>query len=232
MSNVVPDPGPDVCWSIDGTVAPTIADALFDPSPDTTASAVQALGPRGALWRTDEAASPAEPGIMGGVWSAIGSVFGDLYRAAAETAAQVYLSAIEFSIGDWEAELGLPDPCLFQPASFEGRKRAVQIKYRDRGGASPWYFLCLLSQVGVEATIEEPSNFECGVSECGGCDETSNIVLDVYWIITIQGLDAFYFHAGESVAGDRLSDWNAALDAECLIRARAPMHTIPVFRYV
>lgn len=224
--------GPEECPSLDPADAPPIQDALSDPSLEVMAPLVQALAPRGPAWRTDEVAQPGKASLMGGMWKTIAAMFADFYRDGFTTAAQAYPSAVEFGIGDWEIELGLPDRCLFDPSSFEGRKRAVQIKYRDRGGASPWYFICLLRSIGYEATIEEPQNFECGISECGGCDETSLLVLEVYWIIKLTGLDAFYFRTGESVAGDRLSDWNAAIDAECIIRARAPEHTVPIFNYI
>lgn len=220
-----------LCPDLPDGPAPAIDDALSDPAAEQLAPLVEALAPRGAAWRRDEAADPGKPGVMGGVWRLFAGVFADLYRAAFQAAKQTYPSTTGIGLVQWERELGLPDPCLFDESSEEARRKAVSLKYADRGGASPHYFICLIRRIGYEATIEEPSGFECSVSECLGCDETTDINLNVFWIITVSGLDLIYFRTSESVAGDRLLDWNAALDLECFIRARAPMHTVPIFHY-
>lgn len=188
--------------------------------------------PRGAAWRTDESADPAKPGIMGGVWMALGGFFADLRAAAWQNHVQIFTSSVDVSIDDWEQELGLPDPCLPVQSGLAARRAAVQAKDNDQGGFTPAYFICLARSVGYEIDISEPRNFEFGHSAFGDDDELSNVILQDFWVIHVGGSTVRQFEFGLSQFGvDRLTDFNTALSIECLIERQAPIFTIPVFNY-
>ena len=223
-TNTVCGPGP--------LGAPEIRDRESAPSAQDMAP-IPGQYPRGPAWRTDEVADASKPGTMGQVWTALGGYFAGLYAAAWSNHVQVFPSLLDVSLADWEAEYGLPDCCVSPTEEFAQRKAAVRLRYADQGGCSPAYFICLAAAAGYSIDIEEPTNFECGYSECGSLDYAasslplgfelgrsqcglddyaSNIELDDYWIIHVHGYPFTNFECGAGELGvTRLTDFSIAV---------------------
>lgn len=206
-------------------------DALSDPDAALIASTLYELLPRGAAWQTPDGAA-FEPqswlgGLMRGFAGALASLYARLFSISQESTA-VTLSA---SLEDWEADYGLPDPCLGGEQSIADRTQALLVKIRSRGTITPVDFVLLAALAGHDVTIEEPNPFECGVSDCGGADMTGDTLAYV-WIVHVRGSQLRHFEVSSSECGvDRLTDFALATSLECLFRAVAPAWTRPIFNY-
>lgn len=221
-----------VCPVIAGA-PPSIADAESSPTAATFLPQVQLLTPRGAAWGTDEAAISG-PTVMKGVWTAIAGTFATLWSAAFDAASQAFPSAITWSLAEWEAELALPEPdeaVQFAAMTIADRVAAVQAKDRDRGGASPGYFICIAAQLGYTVNVLEPGWFEFGLSCFDGDDQLMGIDPGQYWIVQILNVTPEYFSFGASAFGDALTDFPIATALEARIRRRMNIDTAVYFDY-
>lgn len=132
---------------------------------------------------------------------------------------------------EWEATLGLPDPCVQPPFStLQQRQLAVCSKFAARGGQSIDYFTRLAELYGFTIYIQTYAPFRCGINRCGqplyGRDWAFAWKVE---IVTHQAI--IYFRTGASTTGEPLRAWGDEV-IECLIRQYAPAHTIPIFSYV
>lgn len=212
---------------------PSVGDRLSTPTDAELLSQVIAMAPRGPIWGSDEAGdgSGASP-RMRQVWTAVSGWLADLYTAAFETAAQAFPSAITFSLADWEEEYGLPDTCTSPASGIQGRINAVRARFGSQGGASTAYFICLAASIGFDITITEPSDFICGLSECGGDDTVAAGNGHHEWIVHLLSSGDIWFYAGDGIVGETpLGGFIAATDLECVLRRVSPAHTTLIFDY-
>lgn len=121
-------------------------------------------------------------------------------------------AAIEM-LSDWERVLGLPDPCAPAPTDPVIRRARIRAKLSSVGGQSRAYFLNVLQQLGVIATIDEMRPFEMGISGMGdgvGGGEWANT-----WQVNVPGnVDA---------------DTQALL--KCVINQLKPAHTAVLWSF-
>ncbi|WP_457091405.1 putative phage tail protein [Microvirga sp. P5_D2] len=212
---------------------PSVADRLGEPTAADLLPQVIAEVPRGPIWGTDEVSdgTGASP-IMRRYWTAVAGWLADHYKTAFEAATQAFPSAITYSLDDWEAEYGLPDPCTSPASGDTGRINAVRARFGAQGGASPAYFICLAASVGYDITITEPDDFICSVSECGGDDTVVAANGHHEWIVHLINTGDIWFYAGEGITGETpLGGFVAATDLECMLRRVAPAHTTLIFDY-
>jgi uncharacterized protein YmfQ (DUF2313 family) len=210
------------------TNAPSVADTLSSPTPDTLLPQVLALTPRGAAWGTDEAGdgSGASP-LMRNVWKAIAAWVASNHAADFIVALQALPSEITYSLGDWEAELGLPDSCSGVVIGDAARKAAIRAKSSALGGQSPAYYRCLAESLGYEVCqIEEFHAFRAGDRAGDRCSGPS---WEYTWMVHAAPVAVSYFRAGDR-AGSRLSWWGNE-ELQCAIRHAAPAHTTVLFAY-
>jgi len=115
-------------------------------------------------------------------------------------------------LDEWEAYVGLPDPCVPTSITFTDDERRAQIVARlnANGGQSRQFFIDLAAAIGFTITITEFTTFQVGISG-----------------------------AGDPVGGETwVYAWqvNTATDArspilECLFHRLAPAHTVVIFNY-
>lgn len=121
-------------------------------------------------------------------------------------------AAIEM-LADWERVLGLPDPCAPAPTDPVIRRARIRAKLSSVGGQSRAYFLNVLFQLGVVASIDEMQPFEMGISGMGdgvGGGEWANT-----WQVNVPGnVDA---------------DTQALL--KCVINQLKPAHTAVLWSF-
>jgi len=132
---------------------------------------------------------------------------------------------------EWEASLGLPDPCTGPLNSIEARQLAVCSKFAARGGASMAYFIGLAAALGVDITITQFSPFYAGRNRVG--QRLFNTGWAYVWQVTLSGEVVNYFRTGTSRVGERLvtlSDVASIL--QCVFNAYKPAHTTVIFSYV
>jgi uncharacterized protein YmfQ (DUF2313 family) len=131
---------------------------------------------------------------------------------------------------EWEATLGLPDPCIGELDTTQERQAAVCSKFTARGGQSVAYFEQLAASLGYAITITTFRPFY--VSEGRVDDPLYDEQWAYVWQVNIAAVDTLvYFRVGESTVDEPLVAFgNATL--ECLLDAAKPAHTEIIFSYI
>jgi uncharacterized protein YmfQ (DUF2313 family) len=129
---------------------------------------------------------------------------------------------------EWEATLGLPDPCIGELDTIQQRQNAVCVKFRARGGQSKAYFEQLAASLGVSIKIKEFAPFRASINRAG--DPLYSGDWAFAWEIDAAATTLVYFRTGVSTAGEPLVAWsNTTL--MCLIERYAPAHTIIIWKF-
>lgn len=112
-------------------------------------------------------------------------------------------------IDEWEAAVGLPDPCVsdWGALSLAQRRAAVVARLTANDSASRSFFINLAATLGYTVTITEYQPFEVGRSTVG--EPLSNGFWQYAWTVEGVGVD-----------DEQL---------QCAIEAKAPVHTIVLF---
>jgi uncharacterized protein YmfQ (DUF2313 family) len=194
---------------------PTFADEDFH-------QAMLRLLPRGPAWRADPASNLSAT-LLG---------LAPTYTRSSAAAAQVLVDAnpdtTENLLAEWEASLGLPDPCTAANPSLQQRQAAVRAKFGARGSLSVPFFIALAAELGFTITITEFAPFTAEMA----CDlpVTDAIWANVWQVSTTQ-ITTFYFSADQSSADDPLESYDAG-ELICRITQNAPAETTVFFTFL
>ena len=127
-----------------------------------------------------------------------------LRAAALLTEAPMY--TLTELLPEWEATLGLPDPCAGPEPTIELRRQGVAAAIAARGGQSIPYFPAIALLLGSVITVEEFTPFQADVS---GADDPD---CEPAW--------AHVWWVGEHGSNPPM---------ECTLRRYAPAHTLLEF---
>jgi uncharacterized protein YmfQ (DUF2313 family) len=186
-------------------------------------SALQRLLPRGRVWQRGWGSVQAQdlltlmPQIV------------RLNERAIDVLAETFPCSTYELLPEWEATLGLPDPCIGEAATIQARQQAVCLKWSARGGQSIAYFEQLAASIGCAITIQTFRPFYIGQSR------VDDRLFDEQWayvwqVSTPLAGQVVYFRAGESTADEPLVAFgNAAL--ECILNENKPAHTLIIYSY-
>lgn len=129
---------------------------------------------------------------------------------------------------EWEATLGLPDPCVGAPGTIDQRRAAVCAKFSTRGGQSKQYYEAIAAALGFQIQIVEYTPFYAS-RQCAG-DTCGEAGWAYTWTIIATETTVTYFSADVSFADEFLATWgNVAL--QCAMEAIKPAHTNLLFNY-
>jgi uncharacterized protein YmfQ (DUF2313 family) len=164
---------------------------------------------------------------MGGVFDQDVAIEGSYLDALKTSADNLLLelfpdTCTTLTIGDWERTYAIIPP---DGATLDARRLAVVQKKRLRRKLTRAYFVSLAATVGYAISIEEiPPN----AADYGGVWSTIYI-----WRVhvPIGAKNIVYFTAGDSSAGDLLTDWSGENVLENLFNALKPAHTRVLFVY-
>lgn len=132
---------------------------------------------------------------------------------------------------EWEATLGLPDPCVQPPLStIQQRTAAVCLKFAARGGSSRDYFIHLAASYGFQVEIETFTPFRVNHGRVGGRLYSTDWAFA--WRVVVQGAPGTvtYFRVGQSAAGEPLAAWGIK-QLECLFETAKPAETEIIWSY-
>lgn len=191
-------------------------------SVDDFLAALQNLLPRGRAWNRepDSVQSKALRGLVG--------VFRAVNVDDAQLLEDAFPATSSFLLPEWEAALGLPDPCAGPSTTIAERQEQVVAKLTDNGGLSASRFVALAAQLGYEVTTTTFAPFRAGHSRAG--DPLGGPWSYFVWQVSAPETTVTFFRAGSGRAGDPLQRWGNDV-LECAIRERAPAHTIVQFAY-
>jgi uncharacterized protein YmfQ (DUF2313 family) len=184
--------------------------------------ALQRLLPRGRAWPRDE--DSVQVRVLDGLAGSL---------AALDASAQ-FLLADSFPaqavslLPDWEATLGLPDPCSGDTPSIPARQGQVVARLADNGGASVLDLTAYAARLGFTITIQTFSPFRMGVSGMG----TGIYVEAAAHAFAVQAPETTVtpFQMGLSGMGDPFQGFGNDV-LECEISALAPAHTTVIYQY-
>jgi len=232
------DDGPITYVSLEedalGETPPSTADALSAPTAEDLLPSILADRPRGAAWGSPDGAAPDADSFMSRFCLGVGEFVAAFYAAAYSVALESTACTLQNSLEDWEAEYGLPDPCLGDDPSIAARLRNLRLRILATAVITPAEYIRLAARVGYEIVIEEPTIFEMGVSSVGWGtgDEVGSPLNEFYWIVRPVDVPEDHFFVAENHVGwDRLYDVARAEDLECLFRRLKPAWTDVIFNY-
>ena len=132
---------------------------------------------------------------------------------------------------EWEASLGLPDPCSGPAATIEMRRDQVVARFIAAGGQSIPYIIAYAAALGFTITISESDGgFLMGLSSMG-LDVIGSEGMMFIWYVHSALRNLRYFEMGVNVMGDALGSFDNNMVLECELRAIAPAYTLPIFLY-
>lgn len=149
---------------------------------DDYAAALGALLPRGRAWPED--ADSAQRRVLRG----LAASFERLDADAAGLLDTSLPGSVSPMLPEWEATLGLPDPCLAGTPSFAERAAQVASRFARQGGLSRQRYIDFAAAIGFDIAITTYSPFRVGRTPVG------NGVAS----------DAWYFVWGVTVTANRL----------------------------
>ncbi|AOE63800.1 DUF2313 domain-containing protein [Pseudomonas corrugata] len=133
-------------------------------------------------------------------------------------------------VPDWEAIMGLPDPCLGLNPAFEDRRLAVRRRLIEVGGQSLSYFIDIAVGQGYpDATITEHRAPRMGRSRFGVA-RFGTWNAQFMWTLNTGGRQRQGRRFGASYWGERFGV-NPGNPLECQIRRAAPAHTTVQINY-
>lgn len=129
---------------------------------------------------------------------------------------------------DWEADLGLPDPCVTSAQTTAERRTAALTKLTSPGGGDLAFFIGLAAQLGYVVTIDEFAS--AGEATAAGISFSGDEWAFIWRVNVPVSTGIRYFRAGDASAGDPLETWGDEL-LECRFNQYKPAHTLVVFAY-
>jgi uncharacterized protein YmfQ (DUF2313 family) len=182
----------------------------------------QRLLPRGRIWHRGWGwLQDADLLTLMPLWARLNTRLGELIY-------DIFPCSTSGLLPEWEATLGLPDPCTGPLPTQQQRVAAVCGKFAARGGQSREYFIRLAASLGFEIEIEEYVPFYASRGRAG--DPVYDEKWAYAWRVIANPVQVIYFHASISTAGDPLATWGNKV-LECMFEALKPAHTEIVFSY-
>lgn len=183
---------------------------------------LQDLLPRGRAW-------PRDPDtVLTKLLSGFAKAQAEAHGRQVQLLAEVFPATTEELLPEWEASLGLPDPCLGPNPLDSERRQQVVARLTSPGGQSIPYFTQYAQSLGVAITIEEFSAWHVGMAV--GLP-LLGIAWNFHWEVTIPAFPVHYFTVGEDTAGDPLADWTST-PVTCELQRLKPGHTTLSFNLV
>ncbi len=184
--------------------------------------AILQLLPRGPAWSRD----------VDGVTSRLAAAWGLTFARNASRAVNLIADAFPANatelLPEWEASLGLPDPCAGADPSIGSRRAQVVARLTDSGGSSVAYYVRFAQALGFQITITEfvPARF--GQTKFGTPYYGNDWAF--VWQINCTSAQVFAAQFGSSRFGDPYRSWGGQV-LICELSARAPAHTRLLFNW-
>jgi uncharacterized protein YmfQ (DUF2313 family) len=197
--------------------------ALTPKTPEDFLWQFQRLLPRGRIWHRGWGTAEAEQLLT------LMPTWVRLDTRAANLIIDAFPCSTTELLPEWEATLGLPDPCTGPLATLQQRTAAVCGKFAARGGQSREYFIRLAASLGYQIEIETFKPFYASQGYAGyPCyDESWAFAIR----IVVEGDDTVvWFRASASAAQEPLADYLSTL-VQCVIERMKPANCTIIWAY-
>ncbi|KVS52261.1 phage tail protein [Burkholderia cepacia] len=182
-------------------------------------SALMALMPRGLAW-------PRDPNsVMARTIATLAPIWSRHVAANNYLLVDAFPSTTVELLPEWEAALGLPDPCAGESPTLAQRQAQVVARFTNSGGQSVRYFLSYAKSLGFDVSITEFTPFRVGQQAAG--DSVGVEGWAHTWRINVPPSTINYFRASRSAAGEPLASWGNAV-LLCEMNTLKPAHTLVI----
>ena len=138
----------DGSWSADsGTTADAVPVETFSAA--QYAQAARNLLPRGRAWNRQDGSNQAR------FCDAIGAVYAQQDADSLQMLSDFFPATATQGLPEWNASLGLPDPCSGAPATTAENQQQIVAKLAATGGQSIPYYVALAAALGYIIGIAE-----------------------------------------------------------------------------
>jgi uncharacterized protein YmfQ (DUF2313 family) len=185
-------------------------------------SVIHALTPRGLAWPKSATA------VMAQVMSGLSPTWQRHTEQNNNLLIDAFPSTSVQLLSNWEAALGLPDPCAGASPTLQGRQAQVVARFAGSGGQSIPYFTQYAATLGYTITVTEFTPFRMGQQGMGCPLGTQDWAFA--WQINSPAEAITYFAMGQSYMGQALASWGNAV-LQCELTEISPAHTILNFSY-
>lgn len=185
-------------------------------------SALLGLLPRGRVWPKEHSSLQAQ------AVSCFAPTFQRLSDSALNLLEDTFAATTVNFLDEWEATLGLPDPCAGALPTFQARRKQVVARFTNSGGQSIQFFIAQALGLGYEITITQFAPFRCGQSTCG--QQLGDADWFFTWAVNTQINTVNFFQTGRSAVGEPLASWGNSV-LECEMNETKPSHTHVQFHY-
>lgn len=185
-------------------------------------SAMQVLMPRGRVWPKDADA------IQTQALSGLVQVYARNTARANNLLIDAFPGKGVELLPQWEATLGLPDPCAGVAPTVAARNAQVLARFTRTGGQSAAYYISYAAALGYTVTITQFAPARVGQSRVG--QPLCGTAWAFAWQINAPLNTVTRSLVGSARAGDPLASWGNAV-LQCEITEVIPAHTIPIFSY-
>jgi len=136
-------------------------------------------------------------------------------------------TAVEL-LPEWEATLGLPDPCAGPDPTVALRQAQVAARFSAGGGQSIDYFISFAKTLGYAITVEQFAPFAAGRGRAG--TPLYGAAWAFAWQVNAPQFSISFFAAGSGSAGEPLASWGNTV-LQCELRRLSPAQTTVIFNY-
>jgi uncharacterized protein YmfQ (DUF2313 family) len=180
------------------------------------------LAPTGRAWPPD-AATVVQQSL-----AALAPTPFRAYQRATNLLTDAFPSTADELLPEWEASLGLPDPCAGESPTIALRQAQVTARFTAGGGQSIAYFVNFAKTLGYDITITQFSPFRVGVSTVG--TPLYGEAWAFAWQVNAPQFTISYFGVSISAVGEPLATWGNTV-LQCELQRLAPAHTTVIFNY-
>lgn len=135
-------------------------------------------------------------------------------------------TAVEL-LPEWEASLGLPDPCAGLSPTIQQREQQVVARFTTGGGQSTAFFTDLAAALGYDVTITEFTQFHFGMTFAL---PLCSAAWDHVWQVNAPTFTVNHFEFGVSGMGEFFSSFGNTV-LQCELFRLAPAHTTVLFSF-
>jgi len=185
-------------------------------------SAMQALMPRGRVWPKESDATQTK------ALSGLVQVYARTNARANNLLVDAFPASTEELLPEWEATLGLPDPCAGVSPTIQQRQAQVLARFIAQGGQSVAYFTQIAATLGYTITITQFAPFRFGQSTFG--TPLYSTAWAFAWQVNAPTFSVQKFKFGVDVFGEPFAFWSNNV-LQCELQRYAPAHTYLLFKY-